>query len=120
MLGDLIKSQKLQKYPFRKSKGLFSREFILVSNLLADVLVKKSVALCQCTIRKSWNEWTLPNKYFIEVSRWVPLKNAVDGRSILTVGRVVILPIASLIWQKMFSTRSLFTNIDLMMQPGSS
>ena len=53
MLGDLIKSQKLQKYPFRKSKGLFSRGFILVTNLLDDVLVKKSVALCQCIIRKS-------------------------------------------------------------------
>ena len=45
MLGDLFKSQKLRKYPFRKSKGLFSREFILVTNLLVDVLVKKSVAL---------------------------------------------------------------------------
>ena len=40
-------------YPFRKSKGLFSRGFILVTNLLVDVLVKKSVALCQCIIRKS-------------------------------------------------------------------
>ena len=53
MLGDLFKSQKLQKYPFRKSKGLLSRGFILVTNLLVDVLVKKSVSLCQCIIRKS-------------------------------------------------------------------
>ena len=45
MLGDLIKRQKLQKYPFRKSKGLFSRGFILVSNLLAGVLVKKLVTM---------------------------------------------------------------------------
>ena len=45
MLGDLFKSQKLQKYPYRKSKGLFSLGFILVTNLLVDVLVKKSVAL---------------------------------------------------------------------------
>ena len=75
MLGDLIKSQKLQKYPFQKSKGLFTRGFILVTNLLVDVLVKKSVALCKCIIRKSLNEWTLSNRYFIEVSRWVPLTN---------------------------------------------
>ena len=45
MLGDLFKSQNLQKYPFRKSKGLQARGFILVTNLLVDVLVKKSVAL---------------------------------------------------------------------------
>ena len=47
MLGGLFKSQKLQKYPFRNSKGLFSRGFILVTNLLVDVLVKKSVALLE-------------------------------------------------------------------------
>ena len=40
MLGDLFKRQKLQKYPFRKSKGLFSRGFILVTNLLVDVVVR--------------------------------------------------------------------------------
>ena len=73
MLGDLFKSQQWQKYPLRKSKGLFSPGFILVTNLLVDVLVKKSVALCQCIIRKSYNELTFPNRYFIEVSRWVPL-----------------------------------------------
>ena len=53
MLGDLFKGQQLQKCPFRKSKGLFSRGFTLVTNLLVDVLVKKSVAFCQCIIRKS-------------------------------------------------------------------
>ena len=40
LLGDLFKCQKLQKYPFRTRKGL------LFTNLLGDVLVKKSIAVC--------------------------------------------------------------------------
>ena len=64
MVGDLLKTQTLQKYPFRKSKGLFSRGFILVTNLLVDVLVKKSVALCQCIIRKSQERVDSPEQIF--------------------------------------------------------
>ena len=93
MLGDLFKSQKFQKYPFRKSKGLFSLGFILVMNLLVDVLVKKSVALCQCIIRKSQNEQTLPNRYFIEVSRWVPLTNLTCSRTLVhRFTRLLVVP----------------------------
>ena len=64
MLGDLMKSQKLQKYPFRKSKGLFTRGFILVTNLLVDVLVKKSVALCQMYHSKVFERVDSPEQIF--------------------------------------------------------
>ena len=64
MLGDLFNSQKLQKYPFRKSKGLFSRGFILVMNLLVDVLVKKSVALLSMQYPKVLERVDSPEQIF--------------------------------------------------------